>query len=89
MSLVRAWSYLHYSKLSLSTRCFLNGCRYGDIVPLTNVEYIVTAIYMIIGGVIWAYLIGSLTTIVTNLNHHQAHFKHIMDELNCECDWTV
>ena len=29
-----------------------------------------TAIYMIIGGVIWAYLIGSLTTIVTNLNTH-------------------
>ena len=56
---------------------------YGDIVPLTNVEYIVTASYMIIGGVIWAYLIGSLTTIVTNLNHHQAHFKHIMAELNC------
>ena len=33
----------------------------GDVLPLTNAEYGVVVIYMTVGGVIWAYVIGSLT----------------------------
>ena len=36
---------------------------------------------MVAGGVLWAYVIGSLTRIMTKHNH-DANFKDVMDELN-------
>ena len=39
-------------------------------------------IQVIVGGVTWAYLIGVLTSIVTNLDPHGTRFRQVMDELN-------
>ena len=41
---------------------------YGDVVPLTDIELVVGTLYMVAGGVLWAYVIGSLTRWVVNLN---------------------
>ena len=60
----------------------LTTVGYGDIHPVTVLEHVVCIIFMLIGGVTWAYLIGLLTSIVTNLDRHGSRFKQVMDELN-------
>ena len=55
---------------------------YGDIHPITQVEHYVCIVFMLIGGVVWAYLIGVLTSIVTSLDRHGTNFKQVMDDLN-------
>eukprot|EP00614_Pseudopedinella_elastica_P024677 CAMPEP_0172644748 /NCGR_PEP_ID=MMETSP1068-20121228/239373_1 /TAXON_ID=35684 /ORGANISM="Pseudopedinella elastica, Strain CCMP716" /LENGTH=1322 /DNA_ID=CAMNT_0013458959 /DNA_START=70 /DNA_END=4040 /DNA_ORIENTATION=- len=60
----------------------LTTVGYGDIHPITELEHYVCILFMLLGGVTWAYLIGVLTSIVTNLDRHGTYFKQVMDELN-------
>ena len=55
---------------------------YGDISPVQNVEYALVAVFMITGGLLWAWVIGSLTTIMSNANPHSTHFKKVTDSSN-------
>jgi hypothetical protein len=32
---------------------------------------------MLVGGIVWAYMIGVLTSIVTNLDRHGTRFKQV------------
>ena len=67
---------LHFSIMTLTT------VGYGDVLPLTNMEYGVVAIYMTVGGFVWAYIIGSLTTVMSSMNGHGQNFKNRMDEVS-------
>lgn len=67
---------LHYAVMTLTT------VGYGDIAPQSDVEYGFSALVMTLGAVIWAYLLGKLTSIMTNLNPQRTKFENIMDDLN-------
>ena len=55
----------------------LTTVGYGDITPVSQSEHIVCILFMLVGGVTWAYLIGVLTSIVTNLDRHGTRFKQV------------
>lgn len=48
----------------------LTSIGYGDIVPQNTVEYLWCIVIMILGGVIWAYIIGSICAAASNLDPH-------------------
>jgi hypothetical protein len=62
---------LYFSVMTLCT------VGYGDIHPITFAEHIVCIIMMLVGGIVWAYLIGCLTAIVSNLDRHGNRFKQV------------
>lgn len=67
---------IYFATMTLTT------VGYGDIHPTNGPEHIVCILFMLVGGVTWAYLIGILTSIVTNLDRQGTNFKQVMDELN-------
>ena len=50
---VYVWA-LHWSVMSITS------IGYGDISPTHDVEYVVCSVCMLGGGILWAYLIGSV-----------------------------
>ena len=54
----------------------------GSIGPRNYAEYIVITMMMIIGSMVWAWVIGSLCGILATLNPHGTAFQNLMDELN-------
>lgn len=55
----------------------LSKVGYGDIHPVNYAEHVVCIGMMLVGGVVWAYLIGVLTAIVTNLDRHGNRYKTV------------
>jgi len=60
----------------------LTSIGYGDITPQSGSEYWVCTICASIMAAMWAYVIGSVCTIVSTLQPHEMHFKRTMDDLN-------
>jgi hypothetical protein len=60
----------------------LTSVGYGDIVPQNEMEYLVCILCMITSGFIWAYIVGSIVTILSNLDPHAVTFKQNIDDLN-------
>ena len=60
----------------------LTSIGYGDIVPVNRMEHAVCALIMLVGGCIWAYILGSICAAAANLDPHTAQFQCTMDELN-------
>eukprot|EP00937_MAST-01D_sp_MAST-1D-sp2_P004715 g4715.t1 len=60
----------------------LTTIGYGDITPVTREEHIVAIIIMLIGGCLWAYILGSICAAAANLDPHTNAFHCMMDELN-------
>ncbi|CEL92732.1 unnamed protein product [Vitrella brassicaformis CCMP3155] len=60
----------------------LTSIGYGDIVPFTYIEYGVCVVCMLIGGMIWAYIIGNAVNIITNIDIHTHEYQRTMDDLN-------
>ena len=55
---------------------------YGDIHPINIYEHYVNILMMLVGGVMWAYLIGVLTQIVQGMDPHNANFKKVAIQSN-------
>jgi len=55
---------------------------YGDIIPVTVTERLVTAICMISGACTFAYGLTNVCTLLFNHNKHQVDFEGLNDELN-------
>jgi hypothetical protein len=53
---------------------------YGDILPRTDLERGVVAVIILLGGLMYAYILGSLINIVTNLDPLLTTFKHNVDD---------
>lgn len=55
---------------------------YGDITPNTFTETFFTLFSMCIGVTIYAYIIGNMATLVTNINAQAHAFRQKMDAIN-------
>lgn len=60
----------------------ITSIGYGDIYPVRNEEYMVCILCMLLGGVLWAYIIGSLCGVMANGDPVESDFESNMDLLN-------
>lgn len=67
---------LHWAVMTLTS------IGYGDIVPVRVEEYIVGICCMIVGGVLWAYVIGCVCSIISNASPVERMFEANTDLLN-------
>jgi len=66
----------YFSVMTMST------IGYGDISPVTSAERIVCSFMMLIGAGIYAYVVGSITTTVGNMEASSRRYQELMDMLN-------
>lgn len=64
----------------------ITSVGYGDITPQWLEEYMVVILCMLAGGCIWAYNIGNLCSVVSNLCKQDLAFQQQMDELTNMCE---
>ena len=55
---------------------------YGDISPVTSLERIVANLMMLVGAGIYAYIVGSITSVVEQMEAGVAKYQELMDMLN-------
>lgn len=67
---------LYYSIMTLTT------IGYGDVVPKTHGERALAILNMLVGGGIYAYVIGGVCQIVTSMDVSTNQFHQLMDNLN-------
>jgi len=67
---------MHWAVMSLTS------IGYGDITPQNDTEYLCCVFFMLIGGCIWAYIIGSACGVVASLDKHGIAFRNTMDQIN-------
>jgi len=67
---------LHFAVMTLTT------VGYGDVSPQTPAEYVVCIALMLFSGIMWAYILGSLTAILSSMDPHGTYFKQTMDDVN-------
>ena len=67
---------LYWSVATLST------LGYGDIVPRTNPERMYSVLCTFIGGGVYAYLLGSVCSIITSMDEGSSVFYRQMEDLN-------
>mmetsp|Transcript_62218 Transcript_62218/g.181676 ORF Transcript_62218/g.181676 Transcript_62218/m.181676 type:complete len:731 (+) Transcript_62218:48-2240(+) len=67
---------LHWAVMTLTS------IGYGDIVPVRLEEYIVGVFCMLLGGILWAYTIGSLCSIMSNTSPVESRYETNTDLLN-------
>ena len=60
----------------------LSTLGYGDVVPETNAERLYSVCCTFVGGAVYAYLLGSVCSIITNMDESSNTFFRQMDELN-------
>merc|ERR1719387_745090 len=73
--------FKHYAMALYWAIMTITSVGYGDISPQWVEEYIVVILCMLIGGSIWAYNIGNLCSVVSNLSQDELSFQQQMDEL--------
>jgi len=72
---VYIWS-LHWSVMTITS------IGYGDISPVHFWEYLLCILSQFSGGLLWAYIIGSICGVASNLDPHETAFKQLYDNLN-------
>ena len=55
---------------------------YGDITPESVAEFWIVSVIMLLGGIMWAYIIGSAVTIASQVNEETDQFNSEMDSVN-------
>jgi hypothetical protein len=64
----------------------LTTVGYGDITPQNWLEFIICCITMLLMGFTWAYIVGSIVALISNLDKYGNEFKQQMDDLNDMCE---
>lgn len=68
----------------------ITSIGYGNIAPVTLVEFVFANALMLICGIFWAYIIGSLIEVVQSMGSgSQAYFNHMNDANQMMADFTV
>lgn len=67
---------LHFAIMTITS------IGYGDIYPQQAVEYVFVVILQCLGGMLWAYSMGEVMGVISNLNPAGTVFKQTMDQLN-------
>lgn len=62
---------VHWAMQTVST------IGYGDIRPVTTLERLVACLCMAYGASVWTYVVASVCGIVTSLDPHGTHRKHV------------
>lgn len=60
----------------------ITGIGYGDIVPVTQPEYLMAITCMVSGSLLWAWVVASIVSVITNINESKAQHQQTMDELH-------
>lgn len=60
----------------------LTSVGYGDVTAQNKTEYVVSVIGMLVVGYIWAFIVGTIVSILSNLDPASTEFKHTLDELS-------
>ena len=60
----------------------LTSIGYGDIVPESSTERIIVTGLMIVGGLVWAIILGNVAGLFSVLCKEDFHFGVVMDDLN-------
>jgi len=55
---------------------------YGNVAPVSRIEYYIANILMLIAGVFWAYAIGNIIQILEHVNSTELRYKVKMDSAN-------
>jgi CRP-like cAMP-binding protein len=58
----------------------LTSIGYGDFVPQNTTERWLCSFYMLLSGVLWTYVIGSVAAIATTLNPNRILYENTMDQ---------
>lgn len=69
------WS-LYYATSLITTVGF------GDVTPQTDLECVVCTMGIVLGSVLWAYILSSLLDVLNRMNPHRMDFERTIDELN-------
>lgn len=67
---------LYFALMTLST------VGYGDITPATDAERTFCVALFLVGGALWAYVVGAVCSIVASVDKATSEFRTTMDELN-------
>lgn len=59
----------------------LTSVGYGDVTPQNQLEYTVCAIMMMFSGLVWAYIVGSVVSLIHTMDT-SVEFKQNMDQMN-------
>jgi len=54
---------------------------YGDITPVLDIEYILAILVMLIGASIYAFMIGNIASLVSNLDSGKAHLFNRIESM--------
>jgi len=55
---------------------------YGDVTPTNRNEYLLVTVIMIAGGFLWAYVIGGICNVVSNMDVDKRQFQQDFDRVN-------
>jgi voltage-gated potassium channel len=55
---------------------------FGDITPHRNIEYVFTMVVMLLGATLYAFIIGNIASLVSNLDSTKAAFWHRVESVN-------
>lgn len=59
----------------------LTTVGYGDIAPITEIERIFTLMVMFLGISMYAYTIGNVSSLISNLDADQARYRQKLDQI--------
>lgn len=59
----------------------LTTVGYGDITPTTEIEIIFTLMVMFLGISMYAYIIGNVSSLISNLDAAQARYREKLDQI--------
>lgn len=60
----------------------ITAIGYGDITPVSQLEYGISVLSQLLGAVLWAAAVSQLAGIYANLDPHETAWKQSMDALN-------
>jgi len=60
----------------------LTSIGYGDVVPVTLVEFITCNCCMLASSILWAYIIGAACAVMSNMDPEQTQYEQRMDAFN-------
>ena len=63
-----------------------NTCRYGDIVPVTPLEKWISTACMLVGVVLFGYILGALASMLTNADAQRSRYIHRLNTIRGHLD---
>lgn len=72
---------LYFTALYLSTMT-ISTVGYGDVTPQTEPERVFLTVGMLVGASVYAYIVGSICSVIASMNYRETEFQELMDRLN-------